>query len=504
MVKEPLVRLENISKIYPDGVKALDNVSLEVYPGEILGLLGENGAGKTTLMRILYGEIKPSSGKIYIRNREVVFHGPWDALKHGIRMIYQHFSLIDEFTVIENMHLFMSTINRKVTIDETRRKAEELLKTLGFQIPLDEPVGRLPIGVQQKVEIVKSLITGAEILILDEPTSVLNPIEIEELFRLIRTLREKHVSIIFISHKLREIKELTNRVVVLRKGRIVGEAETANIDESTLAKMMIGEELHMLKQAGKTSLNNRSKEILVLENIQVKGDKEQSTLKGISLKIYCGEVVGVVGIQGNGQKELAEAIIGLRKPIKGRIFFEDEDITNLSVEERLKKGISFIPESRKIGLVGEMDVSANVLLTNHVFLTNRFGIIMTRELDNLSVKVMKDYEVLAASPRVLVKHLSGGNQQKIMTGRELVKNPKLLIAMEPTQGLDVKSTQQIRQLLLDHRNKGGAVLLISSDLEELLLLSNRLVVMFNGRITAEGTPNEFTVEKIGLCMGGSC
>ncbi len=504
MVEKTLVRLENISKTYPDGVKALDNVSLEIYPGEILGLLGENGAGKTTLMRILYGEIKPSSGKIYIKGQEVTFHGPWDALRHGIRMIYQHFSLVDEFTVMENMHLFMSTINKRVTIDETRKKVEEFLQTLGFQIPLDEPVGRLPIGVQQKVEIVKSLITGAEILILDEPTSVLNPIEIEELFRLIKTLREKGVSIIFISHKLKEIKELTNRVVVLRKGRKVGEAETASVDESTLAKMMIGEELPELTQTGRASLSNLSKEILVLENVEVKGDKEQSTLKGISLKVRSGEILGVAGIQGNGQKELAEAIIGLRKPVKGRILFENEDITNLSVEERLKKGVSFIPESRKIGLIGEMDISANILLTNHIHLVNRFGVIQTRKLEDLSLKVMKDYEVFATSPKVLVKHLSGGNQQKVMTGRELVKNPKLLIAMEPTQGLDVKSTQQIRRLLLDHRDKGGAVLLISSDLEELLTLSDRLVIIFNGKITAEGAPSEFTVEKIGLCMGGSC
>lgn len=498
------MRLENISKTYPDGVKALDNVSIEIYPGEILGLLGENGAGKTTLMRILYGEIKPSSGRIYIKGREVNLHGPWDALKHGIRMIYQHFSLIDEFTVMENMHLFMSTIDKKATIDETRRKVEEVLKTLGFQILLDEPVARLPIGAQQKVEIIKSLITGAEILILDEPTSVLNPLEIEELFRLIKKLRENGVSVIFISHKLKEIKELTDRVVVLRKGRKVGEAETANIDESTLAKMMIGEELPELNQTVKTSSNNLSREILVLEDIEVKGDKEQSTLKGISLRIRSGEVVGVAGIQGNGQKELAETIIGLRKPIKGRILFENEDIASLSVEDRLRKGISFIPESRKIGLIGEMDISANILLTNHMHLVSRFGVVRTKELENLSLRVIKDYEVVAASPRVLVKHLSGGNQQKVMTGRELVKNPKLLVAMEPTQGLDVKSTQQIRRLLLDHRNKGGAVLLISSDLEELLTLSDRLVIMFNGRITTEGTPGGLTVEKIGLCMGGSC
>lgn len=503
MDREPVIRLRGISKVYPDGVRALSDVSLDIYPGEVLGLLGENGAGKTTLMRILYGEIRPTTGKIFLKGREVRFHGPWDAIRHGIRMIYQHFSLVEGFTALENIHLFLTTLNKGAEIEETRKKAEEIMRDLNFSIPLDEPVEDLPIGVQQKVEIVKSLVSGAEVLILDEPTSVLNPLEARELFNLIRKLRERGVSVIFISHKLREIMEVTDRVVVLRKGRKVGEAPTSEVNEIALAKMMVGEDIRVEAASRPARGGGPRKPVLALENVFAKGDREQSSLKGVSLVIYSGEIVGVAGVQGNGQRELAEVIIGLRKPTSGRILLEGEDITSLPVRERMKRGIALIPESRKLGLVAEMDISGNVLLTNYIRLVRR-GVVSSRELEELSRKIIEEYEVVAPSSKVLVKHLSGGNQQRVMVGRELARGPRVLVAMEPTHGLDVKSTNHIRSLLASHRDAGGSVLLISSDLEELLSLSDRLLIMYGGRIVAEGHPSEFTVERIGLCMGGSC
>lgn len=503
MDREPAIRIEGISKVYPDGVRALSDVSLYIYPGEVLGLLGENGAGKTTLMRILYGEIRPTTGRIFLKGKEVRFRGPWDAIRHGIRMIYQHFSLVEEFTVLENVHLFLTTLNKEAEIGETKKMAEEIMRDLNFSIPLNEPVEGLPIGLQQKVEIVKSLVSGAEVLILDEPTSVLNPLEARELFSLIRRLRERGVSVIFISHKLREIMEVTDRVVVLRKGRKVGEVPTNEVNEVALAKMMIGEDIRAEAASRAAPVSGAGKPVLVLENVFARGDREQSSLKGVSLTVYGGEIVGVAGVQGNGQRELAEVIVGLRKAASGKILLEGEDIAGLSVRERMKRGIALIPESRKLGLVVEMDISGNVLLTNYVNLIRR-GVVSSARLEELSRKIIDEYEIVALSPKVLVKHLSGGNQQRVMVGRELARGPKLLIAMEPTHGLDVKSTNHIRSLLASHRDGGGSILLISSDLEELLSLSDRLLIMYGGRIVAEGRPSDFTIERIGLCMGGSC
>jgi len=501
----PVARLENIVKVYPDGVKALDGVSLEVYPSEILGILGENGAGKTTLMRIFYGEIKPTHGRIYINDKQVYFNGPWDAIRHGIRMIYQQFSMVETFTGLENIHLFLTSMEKNISFKETEKRVKELLKSLGFNIPINEPVEDLPIGIQQKLEIVKALVSGAKILILDEPTSLLNPLEVMDLFKLIKRLKENRVSVIFISHKLREVKGVTDRVVVLRKGKVVGEAKTSEIDEASLARMMIGNEVVLSsRRVEKISIQGEKSRVLILENIVVKSDREQSSLKDLSLVLFKGEILGVAGIQGNGQIELAEVILGLRKPVKGRIILEGEDITNLPVSERLKKGIAYIPDSRRHGLVLDMDILENVLLTNHMQAVNRFGIIMTRTINNLANKVIKEYNVIASSPKILVKHLSGGNQQRVLVGRELVKNPKVLIALEPTQGLDVGSTHYVRNLLINHKLLGGSVLLISSDLEELLSLSDRLAIIYCGKIVAEGLPSEFSIEKLGLCMGGSC
>lgn len=492
------VEMRDIVKVYPDGVVALKGVNLTVEQGEIHGLLGENGAGKSTLMRILYGEIKPTRGTIKIFGEEVNFTGPWDAIKKGIAMVYQHFTLVPTFTVLENLYLAMLSLNPKVTIDEVEKMAKEKMKELNFEVPLDEVVEELPVGVQQRVEILKALLSNAKILILDEPTSVLTPIETEDLFRTLRKLKESGITVIFITHKLREVKEITDRVTVLRRGEVVGVAETSKVSERDLARMMVQRDVVMeITKKPPTP----GEVLLKVEDLWVKDDRGLDAVKGVSLEVRAGEIVGIAGVQGNGQRELAEALAGIRVAEKGKITLLGEDITNLPADERYKLGLAYVPDSRKVGLVYDMNIVENVVLTNldRVTSTRR---ILWRKASELAGRIVKEFEVLVPSLNTPVKHLSGGNQQKIMVGREIIREPKVFIVSEPTQGLDVGATEFIRKTILKLRDEGKAILLISTDLDEILQLSDKIAVIYEGRIMAFDKSEEFTLEKLGLLMGG--
>jgi len=497
--KRKAIEMLNISKIYPDGVVALRDVNLTVYEGEIHGLLGENGAGKTTLMRILYGEIKPTKGEIKLFGRKVSFHGPWEAIRHGIGMVYQHFTLVPTFTVLENLQLSFTSVEKKVSESAVRKNAEKLMREIGFEVPLDAVVEDLPIGVQQRAEILKILLRKAKILILDEPTSVLTPIETRELFRTLKRLKEKGITIIFITHKLKEVKEITDRVTVLRKGRLVGTVETAKVTEVDLARMMVGREVFL--KISKTPAKVGRK-VLEIADLWVKDDRGLDAVKGVSLDLYEGEILGIAGVQGNGQKELVEAIAGIRPIIKGKIIVDGDDVTKKSTVERYKLGLAYVPDSRLVGLVLDMSLIENTTLTNlHKVLTRTKRILWDRA-SKIAVKVVKELDVVTPSLSAPVKYLSGGNQQKVMVGREIVREPKIFIVAEPTHGLDVGATEFIRKTLVSLRDKGKAILLVSTDLDEIMQLSDRIAVMYEGKIVAIGKAEEFSIERLGLLMGG--
>ncbi len=493
------VEMKGIKKVYPDGVVALKGVNLRVDQGEIHGLLGENGAGKTTLMRILYGEIRPTKGEIKVFGKEVSFKGPWDAMKAGIGMVYQHFTLVPTFTVLENLSLSLATVERRVTREEVRKRAEQLMNEVGLKVPLDAVVEELPVGVQQRAEILKTLLRKAKIIILDEPTSVLTPIETKELFNTLRKLKKMGITVIFITHKLREVKEITDRVTVLRRGRNVGTVNTSEISESELAKMMVEREVFLKIEKPQVSVG---KKVLEIENLWVKDDRGLDAVKGVSLTLHEGEILGIVGVQGNGQRELAEAIAGIRPIEKGKVLFEDKDITNLPTQARYNMGLAYVPDSRAIGLVKEMNIVENVVLTSLKSVLTRTRRILWGKAAERAAEVVKRFEVVAPSLDAPVKYLSGGNQQKVMVGREIVREPKVFIVAEPTHGLDVGATEFIRGTLVNLRQRNKAVLLISTDLDEILQLSDRIAVIYEGRIMAVGKTEEFSPEKLGLLMGG--
>jgi len=498
--EETAIEMNEITKIYPDGVIALRDVNLVVKKGEIHGLLGENGAGKTTLMRILYGEIKPSKGTIKIFGKKVRFKGPWDAMREGIGMVYQHFSLIPSFTVLENLILSLSS-TVKVNANEVKRKAETIIEKVGLNVPLNTRVELLDVGVQQRVEILKALMRDAKILVLDEPTSVLTPTEVDDFLEMLRKLREMGITVIFITHKLKEAKLITDSITILRRGRVVGVVEINKVDEAELAKMMIGRKvvLEMPKRLERPKVGNV---VLEVENLQVRDDKGLIAVKGVSLTLREGEILGLAGIQGNGQRELIEAIVGCRPIEKGKVIFMGENITGMSPSEIYRKGLAYIPDSRAIGLVLDMDIVNNSILTRLKNFISKGGRIMWNKASSFSSEIIKEFEVLTDSLKTPVKYLSGGNQQRLLVGREVAQKPKVIIAAEPTHGLDVAATEYIRSLLAKLRDEGTAILLVSTDLDEILWLSDRIAVIYEGELMAIGRPEEFTTERLGLLMGG--
>jgi len=494
------IEMRNIKKIYPDGVVALRGVDFEVEEGEIHGLLGENGAGKTTLMRILYGEIRPTEGEIKVFGKRVKYRSPRDAIRHGIAMIYQHFSLVPTLTVLDNLYLSLAMVNPRVDISHVREVAKQVIDETGLRVPLDKVVEELPVGVQQRVEILKALVRNARILILDEPTSILTPVEVNELFSSLKRLNEKGLTIILITHKLKEAKSITHRITVLRRGSRVGTVETSKVTEAQLAVMMVSREVELVVE--KPPSKPPGEEVLVVEDLWVRNEEGIDVLKGVNIRLRGGEILGIAGVQGNGQTELCETLAGIRRPYRGRIILGGKDITALDTRSRYMLGLAYIPESRGIGLVHDMSILENIVLTGTWEYTVKYGVISWAKARRKALEIIGEYSVQAPDLLSQVRHLSGGNQQKLMVGREFSKNPRILVIAEPTQGVDVASTEFIRKRILEMKNRGVGILLVSTDLDEILQLSDRIAVMYEGRIVGEGRVDEFTLEKIGLLMGG--
>lgn len=482
---------------------ANDDISFSLDSGEVMAILGENGAGKTTLMRGIYGMDVPDQGEIWINGKQEQILSPKDAIRLGIGMVHQHFMLMNQFTVAENLILGLSEVTGPI-LDRKKinQKINEFFSQYHFDVPADALVKDLPVGLQQRVEIMKVLFRGADILVLDEPTAVLTPQEIQELFHIIRQLQAEGKSVLFISHKLDEVKEISQRILVLRLGKVTGIVETKDADPGQMARMMIGRELAVLKKEPLPQ-DLKRRRILQVKNCTVKSDKKYC-VKGISFDVFSNEILGVAGVDGNGQKELAEAITGLCHMESGSIQVNGVELSGKSVREIRNSGVAHVPEDRrKRGLILPFTLVENSILVKHDSPPFSHGILLDqKEAVAFTKKNIQDYRIKSQSERDTAASLSGGNQQKVIIARELATDPELLITVKPTRGLDVGAVEYIHSCLLAHRNRGKAVLLISSELEELMTLSDRIMVMHGGEITGIVYPDEVDAEKLGLMMAG--
>lgn len=501
MPEDQYLVFKNIRKTFP-GVVALDNINLTIRKGEIHALLGENGAGKTTLMNLLYGLFHPDRGEIYFNGERLEDNSPRNAIRHGIGMIHQHFMLIPVFTVLENIALGQPS-QRPPLLEMERLRQEVLQVADRFNIKVDPDalVEDLTVGMQQKVEILKALYKGADLLILDEPTSVLTPQEIQDLFRMLFELKEKGCTIIFISHKLNEVMQISDRITVLRDGRVIQTVEKEKTNPNELSRLMVGREV--LTTLEKTT-RAPGEPCLVLEHVALHDKKGRALLKDINLSVRAGEIVGVAGVDNNGQTELAEVIAGLRQPDAGKILMFGEDVTHAPTRQRIEKGLSFIPADRRNqGLVVDFSIAENFIL--EIYYRPPFTRGMT--LDKAAIKgyaqrLIQEYDVRTPSSSVPVKNLSGGNQQKVIVGREIAKAPRFLLVMQPTWGLDVGAIEYVHQKLMEEKEKGLAILLISTELEEIRKLSDWFVILYEGEIVGHAD-SATSIEEVGLMMAGS-
>ena len=495
------IELKEISKSFGP-VAANTKINLSVSSGEVLGLLGENGAGKTTLMNILTGLYQPDSGQILIRDQEREFYNPRDAIKNGIGMVHQHFMLVPVFSVSENVILGNEPITNVNRIN-LKRAREEVLKIsskYNLDVDPDELVERLPVGVQQRVEIIKILFREAELLIFDEPTAVLTPQEVLDFFRIVSNLKKSGKAIIFITHKLHEVIQICDRINVLRRGEMVGQANPKKTSNSELAELMVGRSVNLKTKRPKI---NRGKVLLETKSLQVMSNKKEMALSNINLKLHENEILGIAGVQGNGQTEFIEALTGLRKISSGEISYFDKKHTNLSPRKIHKMGIKHIPEDRqKQGLINEFSIIENIVL--NTYYEDAFSNNISLNWNNAkseAARVMKQFDVRASSETIPANNLSGGNQQKLVIGREMSRKINLLIASQPTRGVDVGSIEYIHSQIISARNAGIGILLNSTELEEIIALSDRIIVFFEGKIVAELSSNT-DPQIIGMAMAG--
>lgn len=494
----PALQMLNVSKRFGD-VQANDNVSLQVFPGEIHCLLGENGAGKSTLMKILYGLYTPDAGEIRIHGRPVSIRSPKDAMNAGIGMVHQHFMLVDNFTVAENVIVGMEPTRRGlIHRAEAERMVEQFGRRFGLHVDPKARVEQLSVGQQQRVEIVKAIIRGSEFLILDEPTAVLTPHEADELFQVMRRLKTDGKTIIFITHKLKETMAVADRVTVMRGGRNVATLKTDDTSPQELAELMIGRRVTLRVTAPPS---RQGPPLLALEDVTVRAGGRDA-LRSVNLEVRGGEIVGVAGVEGNGQLELEEVIAGWRAPDTGRIRLAGQDVTRLNPRGRRRLGLAHIPSDRlRRGLAPSLPLEFNAVLGRHWEKPYaRFGVLRRRVVRELADAITSCFDVRGG--RGPVRRLSGGNQQKLVVGRELHHNPSVILACQPTRGVDIGAIERIHQELLRRRAQGAAILLISADLDELLSLSDRLVVLFEGQIVAQGRKAEFTESSLGMLMAG--
>ncbi len=499
---EPVLELKGITKRFP-GVLANDHISLSLMQGEIHALLGENGAGKTTLMNILYGLYKPDEGEIFVKGSRLVVDTPNDAIKAGVGMVHQHFMLIPVFTVTENVMLGNEYMKPGGFLDRKKVAARirEISQQYNLQVDPDAYVKDLPVGIQQRVEIIKLLFRNADILILDEPTAVLTPQEVDELFNIMRTLVAQGKSIILITHKLREVMEFADQTTVIRGGKVVGTAKQSETSQLELASMMVGRQI---------DLNIEKKDadpkevVLDVKNLKVLDTHHQIAVQNVSFEVRAGEVLGIAGVQGNGQTELVRAMTGLAHPVEGKINLLGKDITHSPVKEITELGSAHIPEDRqKDGLVLAYSIEDNLILNTWYKEPFAHNIVLQRKviLDNANQLISK-FDIRTPGPLTATSHLSGGNQQKVIVAREFSRPIKFLVASQPTRGLDVGSIEYIHSRIIEKRDDGCAVLLVSTELDEIMQLSDRIAVMYRGQILAIVDPKTTTRESIGLLMAG--
>jgi simple sugar transport system ATP-binding protein len=495
------IELRGIVKRFP-GVVANDHVSLKVQAGEVHALLGENGAGKTTLMRILYGLYQPDEGEILLDDRPVRLRSPADSIRHGIGMIHQHFMLVPTLTVAENVALGLPS-GRGVLLDTDRvaQRIRQLATSYGLQVDPSAYVWQLSVGEQQRVEILKALYRGAQVLILDEPTAVLTPQEVQELFVTLRRMVAEGHLLIFISHKLHEVLTISDRVTVLRGGRVVQSLVTAETDRRELARLMVGREV--LLRVDRPPVE-KGQVRLRLDDVWAQGDRGLPAVRGISLEVRAGEILGVAGVSGNGQRELAELIAGLRRATSGRLRLDEHDITVWEPDRRLALGLAYIPEERmRDGVIRELSVEENLIIEDHGRPPFARGIFLNfARIAQHVDRLIDEFEIKTPSRSTPLRNLSGGNIQKLILARELAKRPSVLVAAQPTRGVDIGSTEYIHRRLIEQRAAGTATLLISEDLDEVLNLSDRLAVLYEGRVMGILDREEATVERLGLMMAG--
>jgi ABC-type uncharacterized transport system ATPase subunit len=501
LAEAPLLELRGITKRFP-GVLANDDVNFDLRAGEVHALLGENGAGKSTLMNILYGLYTPDEGEILLRGAPIELGSTKAAIEHGIGMVHQHFMLIPVMTVAENIVLATEPrhVGALLDYDAARRRVRELSERYGLIVDPDARVDRITVGQQQRVEILKALFRGAEILVLDEPTAVLTPQEAQELFEIIRSLKSQGKSIIFISHKLNEVLEIADRITTLRRGVVVDTIPAAGATEEGLARMMVGREV-LLRVDKKPAHPERP--LLQVEDLVVYDDRGLETVRGISLEVRAGEILGLAGVDANGQSELIDAIAGLRPVHAGRIVVDDHDVTHAHAKHVLDTGVGHIPEDRhRRGLVLPFSLTENLALHAYRHEPNsRRGFLDLGAMVERARRLLKEFDVRGGTPATPAYALSGGNQQKVVLAREIDGDPKVLIAAQPTRGLDVGAIEFVHRRLVEQRDAGRAVLLVSLELEEILSLSDRILVIYEGRIVGEFPPTA-TEEELGFAMTG--
>ncbi|MGE5553881.1 MAG: ABC transporter ATP-binding protein [Betaproteobacteria bacterium] len=499
---EPIVRLRGITKRFP-GVLANDGIDLDIMPGTVHALLGENGAGKTTLMNILYGLYQPDEGEIFIRGERVRVTDPNVAIRHGIGMVHQHFMLIPPFTVAENIVLGKEP-RRGLNLDLKRavKAVEELSARYGLKVDPWSRVESISVGMQQRVEILKALYRGAEVLILDEPTAVLTPQEVRELKMIVDSLAAQGKAIIFITHKLKEIMEMAQVVTVIRRGRVIKTLPTAGTNPRELASLMVGREVILEVRKAPAQLGE---EALRIEGLTANNNRRLPALRGVDLEVRRGEILGIAGVDGNGQTELVEVLTGLRPATGGRVLLKGREVTRLRTRPRLRAGLGHIPEDRqKRGLVLDFSVAENLILATYDRSPFAAGIELNQKaIRKHAERLVEEFDVRTPDVETPVRSLSGGNQQKVIVAREIDQDPDVLIAAQPTRGLDVGAIEFVHERLVAERDRGKAVLLVSFELDEILSLADRVAVMYEGRIVAVLPAAEANEEILGLLMSGA-
>lgn len=495
--KNLFVEMKNIQKIFP-GVIANDDISLSIKKGEVVSLLGENGAGKTTLMKILYGMYQADSGNIIVDGQEVTINSPHKARKLDIGMIHQHFTLVPVISVVENV---MLTLHGSYEPEKIKEKINQIGKKYGLEVNPTAIINNLPVGFQQRVEIIKALIGNSKLLIMDEPTAVLTPQETEKLFDFIREYRAEGNSVIFITHKLNEVMEISDRIIVLRDGQKIGSIAKENTDEKKLTKMMIGRDFNFGIERSKSEAGEV---VLELNNISLKNENQAKILNNLSLNVKEGEIFGIAGVSDNGQEELAEVIAGLRQIDSGEIKLLNKSIKNCSVKEIINSGVGYIPADRhRLGLVLDMNLEENLILKSTYQKKYYKNLILDKEiLKNKATEKMNNFDIKASSSKASARSLSGGNQQKIIIAREVSVGEKLLIASQPTRGLDFGAADYVKKTIKSEKEKGKAILLISNELTEIMELSDKIGVIYEGEIMDTFKREEAEIDQIGLLMTG--